>query len=104
MLDNDAFLEFIRHKSCCVCGQSTYHADTGEWLVDPSHLKHRGMGGNKNLKHVGITTPKCRKHHVEFHRLGMPAFQDKYNINLWSIAKDLASEWRTKKAREDLGT
>jgi hypothetical protein len=108
---NTAFRKWISTFPCCVptCGKQTYHEDVGEWLSSPHHVQARGMGRNAQRKpDVGSVVPLCHLHHFgsnfSVHYLGLARFQDRYNVNLWSIAKKLGMKWRIHNARRELET
>ena len=60
-----AYLDWIaRLSSCATCGApGTYHEETGEYLLTPSHLKSRGSGGPDRKN----TIPQCIKCHGMVH-------------------------------------
>ena len=92
------FLNWVSRRPCCVCGGGTFHDETGETLSDPHHIRARGRG--KGVPDLGNVVPLCRRHHNLFHTLGLPRFQDRFDVSLWSIAKKLGDKWRIKKVRD----
>lgn len=84
------YLNYIRSKPCCVCFAPAYS--------DAHHLKAIGMGRNRNklsqqdhIEH-GVV-PLCRKHHQEFHNLGLTRFEKKHDQNLWADAYYYLTTW-----------
>ena len=69
------YLEYIKEKTCTVCGQTP---------VDPHHMEAVGMGGaNKDGYKDYSCVPLCRFHHSEYHSHGIHYFESKYQVNLW---------------------
>lgn len=57
-LRSEAYLDFIRHKPCILCGSPP--------KSDPHHQGYRGLGQKTDDTR---TVPLCRKCHREFHDL-----------------------------------
>lgn len=67
----------LENKICCICGK-------------PSELHHvdHVQDSRKITNHLGLRAlPLCRKHHGEFHTLGLTAFSEKYKV--WPIKLDM---------------
>ena len=86
---------------CVVCSQGTYHEETGESLCDPHHVKARGMGGGQ-ARDMENVVPLCRRHHTLVHTMGLPRFQDSYDVALFHVAKRVWQKWRVEKARREM--
>jgi hypothetical protein len=57
-------------------------------VSDPSHIVTCGASGGR----MDIV-PKCRKHHTEFHTIGVISFGEKYGLDLRALADERALEW-----------
>ena len=80
-LPSKKYLDYIREKPCCVCGQMP---------CDPHHMEAVGMGGaNKDGFKDYTCVPLCRHHHSEYHSQGIHYFEARYNVNLWQDAFNL---------------
>ena len=54
--------------------------------VDPAHVTSKGAGGDDTEENV---MPLCRKHHNQWHWLGIKTMVSKYSeIALWLLAKN----------------
>jgi hypothetical protein len=90
-----AYLDWIHTLPCAIVGAPKW--ETGalyprptSWCypaigVDAAHVKTRATGGADRQNLV----PLCRRHHEEQHRIGIPAFQKRWGINLAKIAAGL---------------
>lgn len=59
------YLEFVRSIGCMVCGVSG---------VDAHH-----MFNAKRNDYLAV--PLCRKHHSEYHSIGVDTFKEKHNLD-----------------------
>lgn len=80
-------LEFVAEHPCCICkGASVAHHLT---IAEP---KARGLKAGDNW-----TLPLCDRHHTELHNFGDEnLYWLLYNIDPFSIAKELWSETENK--------
>jgi len=92
----DKYFEFIRRKSCIICGNAVYHEETSEWLCDPAHVRSKGAGGAT----VGNLVPLCRVHHVEQHKRGWIWLMDHYKFSVYSEAIKFKTLWLSQNARK----
>ena len=69
--------------ACDARGRFLEHRCVGR--IQACHVKSRGAGG----KDVGNLYPGCALAHDEQHRIGIPAFQKRWGINLAKIAAGL---------------
>ena len=79
------YVNYVRTKNCCVCGQS----------AEPHHLKAVGMGRNRKkpmAEHYTVV-PLCRSHHSEIHSEGVKTFSKLYGCNIWKVAALLIAEF-----------
>ena len=76
------YLQFIRTKPCCVCGNPG---------VDSDHLVHQGWRGAKRNDLTAI--PMCREDHTARHKIGTDGINEKYGVNLWREAAWLLIEY-----------
>jgi hypothetical protein len=62
----------LMNKKCAVCGKKT----------ELHHVESVGMGRNRReIDHIGMQAlPLCREHHEEAHRIGNPAFLERYHL------------------------
>jgi hypothetical protein len=87
----EEYRDFIRKFPCIICQMQNTAVDDEGFLPelvnvsDPHHLKTWGSGGSdaENL------VPLDRRHHSEFHQMGIARFELKYNISLKPIAMKL---------------
>jgi hypothetical protein len=82
------------YKKCCVCGRKN---------ADLHHVDAVGMGYNRDTKpQIGNRVlPLCREHHMEFHNIGVTAFNTKYHLEPVRLDERLAKVYGlTKKARQ----
>lgn len=79
MVNTKDYIKYIKSKHCLICGSN---------VVDPDHLQHIGMGGDRTKQSIKdfSCVPLCREHHTERHNLGTDRFEQEYNINLWKEA------------------
>ena len=71
-VENPEILERVRNTPCIQCGQ---------WPSDPHHITTRKAGGGDHGDNV---MPLCRKHHVEWHFIGVLTMTNKYpKIKKW---------------------
>lgn len=61
--------------------------------VDASHLVARGMGGKGQKGSDYTAIGMCRECHTSFHSLGLSAFEEKYQTNVWKEAFTLFFQW-----------
>ena len=82
MINTKDYIKYIKSKHCLICGQSP---------VDPDHLEHIGMGGNRKINSLKdfSCVPLCRQHHTERHSIGFYQFEHKHSINLYKEAFNL---------------
>ena len=84
-----------RITHCQACGSpGTYHDSTGEWLLDPAHVKSKGAGGGTERNLVGL----CHKCHVLQHKIGVVGFEKKFEVSLVNIAARNWEVWREANA------
>jgi len=77
-IEDKKYLEYIRETPCLICGKRS----------EPHHLTTRGSGGSDYT-----SIPFCRSHHADYHLLGLSAFEEKYNINVWKETHRLLEKW-----------
>jgi hypothetical protein len=63
---------------------------SGERPCVNAHVKGGGMGRKADFRWI---VPLTAREHDELHRVGKPAFQDKYAIDLGETARRIAAEW-----------
>ena len=71
------YLKWFKKQNfkCLICFQD----------AEIHHVNLLGMGADRtkeNDKHFEVVA-LCRKHHQEIHKLGISAFQEYYEIDLW---------------------
>jgi hypothetical protein len=81
-----SYIEHVRNLPCCV---------GGEGHVDPHHLKAIGMGRNRvNLMWEHFTViPLSRSKHTEIEQIGVAAFEEKYQIDVYKFALHTLAKW-----------
>jgi hypothetical protein len=72
-------------KSHCCCVPSCQAAS-----VDFAHLRSATNPGMGQKPHDAFGVSLCRLHHIEQHRLGVAAFDQKYGTDLWTLAAEFA--------------
>ena len=80
-IEDESLLETIREMPCLICSKSP---------VDAHHMTSRGAGGGDTKDNL---VPLCRKHHQEYHQIGISKFAWKY---------PRIKEWLTRHQRFDL--
>ena len=80
-IKNPEYLQFVREHGCAICGQ----------YANPHHLITRGAGGSDYM-----AIPLCDPHHIEIHRIGWMAFQEKHKIDLWQVCAKILQDWVVK--------
>jgi len=96
---DEARRDFIRAQPCILSGRmgKAFGPDS-YWFtaihhcfaaVRACHVKSRGAGG----KDVGNMYPGCDSAHDEQHRIGIPAFEKRWGVNLKEIAQRLEAEY-----------
>lgn len=75
----------LMNKKCAVCGRKT----------ELHHCDAVGMGRNRReIDHIGMQAlPLCREHHEEAHRIGNPAFLEKYHLVSIPIDERIAKKY-----------
>ena len=69
-------LERVKKLPCAICKKSSFS--------DPHHITTRGAGGGDTEDNV---MPLCRKHHHQWHWLGIKTMIRKYNeVAIWLLA------------------
>lgn len=88
---------WVRHHRCCVPGCTSLPTEC-------AHVRS-GTDGGAGLKPSDRwTISLCRSHHAEQHRIGEPAFEDRYAIDLIALAKAFAQRsphWMKVQALEE---
>jgi hypothetical protein len=81
----------LMNKKCAVCGKKT----------ELHHVQAVGMGRNRReIDHIGMQAlPLCREHHEEAHRIGNPAFLEKYHLVSIPIDERIAKKYNLKGAQ-----
>ena len=79
---------FIR-KHACVVTLGKVH-DECEGAVECAHYRTAANAGKGQKPHDWFTFSACHKHHAEQHRIGQPAFERKYGIDLAAICAEFA--------------
>ena len=79
------------NKKCAVCGKKT----------ELHHVQAVGMGRNRReIDHIGMQAlPLCREHHEEAHRIGNPAFLERYHLVSIPIDERIAKKYGLKGAQ-----
>lgn len=78
-------LRFVRGHVCAVNG-------CGNRGIEAAHVRC-GTGGGTSLKPGDDwTISLCRDHHAEQHRIGEPAFEKKYGIDMKALAQEFAAK------------
>jgi hypothetical protein len=82
----------LMNKKCAVCGKKT----------ELHHVQAVGMGRNRReIDHIGmLALPLCREHHEEAHRIGNPAFLERYHLVSIPIDEQIAKKYNLKGAKE----
>lgn len=70
---------FVRSHHCCVPG-----CEGGP--IEFAHIRSAANSGTGIKPHDAFGVSCCRSHHAEQHRIGQPAFERKYGIDLGAIA------------------
>ncbi len=79
---------FIRRHACVATLGKVI--DDCEGAIQACHYRTAANSG-KSLKSADWDTfPACVKHHAEQHRIGQPAFERKYGIDLAAICAEMA--------------
>lgn len=80
----------LMNKKCAVCGKKT----------ELHHVTAVGMGRNRReIDHIGMQAlPLCREHHEEAHRIGNPAFLERYHLVSIPIDERIAKKYNLKGA------
>lgn len=80
----------LMNKKCAVCGRKT----------ELHHVEAVGMGRNRReIDHIGMQAlPLCREHHDEAHRIGNPAFLERYHLVSIPIDERIAKKYNLKGA------
>lgn len=80
----------LMNKKCAVCGKKT----------ELHHVTAVGMGRNRReIDHIGMQAlPLCREHHEEAHRIGNPAFLERYHLVSIPIDERIAKKYGLKGA------
>lgn len=84
--------KFVRSHCCCVPGCMAQ-------LVDVAHLRGVNNAGTSLKPHDWFTVPLCRNHHEQQEPAGPDAFGDRWGIDLWAIAAELARKSPDAKMR-----
>lgn len=79
-----AYRKFIASKECLVSGQLG---------CDACHLGHNGLGSKAP---DSTCVPLKREYHQELHRIGQPAFEKKYGLDLAESAAWFFNVWQQK--------
>ena len=74
---------WVRRHHCCVPGCL-------ERPIECAHVRRRTDGGIALKPSDGWTISLCRFHHAEQHRIGEPAFELRYGIDLLDLASAFA--------------
>ena len=74
---------WVKSHACCVP-----HCQAVS--VDFAHLRSVTNAGMGQKPHDAFGVSLCRLHHIEQHRLGVVAFDQKYGTDLWSLAAEFA--------------
>ena len=78
--------EWIRSQACATC------------MAPPrsecSHVKSRGAGGTADDQ-----IPQCQRCHRELHDLGRMTFEERYQVDLATLAAAYAAMWRVVRPR-----
>lgn len=82
----------LMNKKCAVCGKKT----------ELHHVQAVGMGRNRReIDHIGMQAlPLCREHHEEAHRIGNPAFLERYHLVPIPIDERIAKKYNLKGAAQ----
>lgn len=67
--DKEHLQEVRSRMTCLICGGEN---------PDAHHLESRGSLGSDYS-----VVPLCRRHHAEYHSMGLKSFNDKYGRDLW---------------------
>lgn len=80
----------LMNKKCAVCGRKT----------ELHHVQAVGMGrSRREIDHIGMQClPLCREHHEEAHRIGNPAFLERYHLVSIPIDERIAKKYGLKGA------
>lgn len=76
--DKEHLQEVRSRMTCLICGGDS---------PDAHHLESRGSLGSDYS-----VVPLCRRHHAEFHSMGLRSFNDKYAVELWKEAWKIICE------------
>ena len=81
-------LPFVRSKPCSVKSPDC------KGPIIAHHLKAVGSGNDRkrpSYRHLS-TVPLCGFHHIHIHGIGLKAFEEKYEINMFEYALSLVIE------------
>jgi hypothetical protein len=83
VLRDAGYLEWLRDRRCVACVQlKMIYRDrlcaSGSMPIDPAHGP---VNGARSKGPDNEAIPLCRHHHEEQHRIGWPAFQEKYGFS-----------------------
>lgn len=79
---------FIRSR-CCVVTLAKI-IDECEGPIECAHYRTAANSGKSQRPHDWHCFPACFKHHAEQHRIGQPAFERRYGIDLAAICAEFA--------------
>ncbi len=88
---------WVRRHACCVPG-------CAELPIECAHVRTGTDGGTALKPSDRWTVSLCRSHHAEQHRIGEPAFEKRYAIDLRALAETFARvspHWRKVRAPEE---
>lgn len=88
---DEPYREWIRGRLCLLAGHTLHH-----WCNSPTrccHVKSRGAGG-ADLRNIW---PGCDGAHEEQHAIGIRAFQERWGLNLKTIARQLTEVYEAEK-------
>ena len=88
---------FLRRHHCCVPGCE-------QLPIEVAHVRSAANSGTGLRPHDSSAVPLCHEHHAEQHRIGQPAFERRYRIDLAALAADftrLSPDLKMKEAMND---
>ena len=92
MIRCTSHLQFIRGLECAIKGLSGHVCGGG---IEAAHVRTETDGGMGMKPSDSFTIPLCRYAHSEQHRMGEPAFEKEYGIQMLPMAVRL---WEISKA------
>jgi hypothetical protein len=91
--------DWVRKQRCALEDnygyECRYHWDWNGSVTDPAHVTHsRGAGGDSSA-----IIPLCRHHHEQQHTIGVRTFEERYAVNLESLAASFEQRYQEEREK-----